>query len=159
MKHSFKALLLIVSLFFASAFSAIEMRAQNNLHPEFEGTWVLDSIQVNEIMPDGIKQKTVLQGDYNEFIINWMWEITLNGHGTLLYKEGVNQNFSSCPYIIEDRNENTATLRINKMPGYKIVKVQLLSESSILITHSFTTEHDMQDIDISCKMYYSKSNK
>ena len=159
MKQTFKAFLLIFSLFFVSAFSAIEMRAQTNFHPEFEGTWILDSIQVNEIMPDGIKQKTVLYGDYNEYIIDWMWQITLDGQGTLLYKEDGNRNYSNAPYIIKDRNGDTATLVINKMPDYKILKAQLLSESSMLIIHYFTTKHDTQDIDISCKMYYSKSNK
>ena len=160
MKQTFTTLLLIISLLFIPALSIIGVQAQSNSHSWFEGTWVLDSIQVKETTPDGVRQKTVLQGDDNEFAINWMWQIMLDGQGTLLYREDDNQNFSSTPYIIEGRNENTATFIIaNITPGREIIlKVQLLSANSILMTHSFTTKHDMLDIDISCKMYYSKSN-
>ena len=156
MKRTFKALLLTVSFFFASALSVTGVQAQNNSNSGFEGTWILDSIQVKEIMPDGIRQKTVLHGDDNEFIINCMWQITMDGRGTLLYNEYGNPNVLDAPYVIEDRNGDTATLKINRMPNYKVLKIQLLSESSMLITHSFAT---MQDMDISCRMYYSKSKK
>ena len=155
MKRTYKTLLLIVSILFISAFPAVDMQAQS-VDSRFEGTWVLDSLQVNEIMPDGDIQKIALHGDDNGFIITWMRQITLDDRGTLLYNEDGNPNVSDASYVIEDMNGDTATLKINKVPEYIELKIQLLSESSMLITHSFTT---MQDMDISCRMYYSKSKR
>ena len=48
MKRTFKALLLLVSLFVVSVFSAIEMRAQNNPHPELEGIWILEKCEIQK---------------------------------------------------------------------------------------------------------------
>ena len=156
MKQTFKTLLLTVSLFFLSALSAIGVQAQSNSHSWLEGTWVLDSIQVKETTPDGVRHKTVLQGDDNEFIIDWMWQITLDGQGTLSYKNEDSSNMSNVPYIMEDRNGDMATLIIINTTPYMVLQAQLLSENSMLMVHTYTITHGTHDQEISCRMYYSK---
>ena len=152
MKQTFKALLPIVGIFLVSV---IGVQAQSNSHSGFEGTWVLDSIQVKETTPDGVRQKTVLHGEDSEYIINWMCQITLDGQGTLFYKNEGSSDMSHVSYVIENRDGDTATLTINTTLRM-VLKVQLLSETSMLMTRSYTITHGTHDQEISCRMYYSK---
>ena len=157
-KRTFKALLLLISIFFLYAFSVVDMQAQS-VNSGFEGTWVLDSVQVKEVMPESIIEKTVLPGDDNEYIINRMWQITLDIHGRLFYKVYGSQDISDATYVIEDRSGDTATLVFKSPPIYSIFKTQLLSQSSMIMTHSFTIGRDMKDIEVFYKMFYRKINK
>ena len=155
MKRTFTTLLLAISLLFIPTLSIIGVQAQSNSHSGFEGTWVLDSIQVEETTPDGVKQKTVLHGEDNGFAINWMWQITLDGQGTLSYKSEGSSYVSNVSYVIENRDGNTATLTLNTTL-HTVLQTQLLSETSMLMIHTYTITHGTHDQEISSKMYYSK---
>ena len=154
MKRTNIALLLIVSILLTSAFSAVNMQAQR----VFEGTWVLDSVQVKEIMPDSIIQKTVLPGGDSKFSQSWMQRFTLENGGKASYTDEVNGTISNVPYAIEERNGNNATIVINGVPDYKVLKTQLLSDNTLLLTVSFTTGYKLKAIEVLWKMYYRKSN-
>jgi len=158
MKRLFKTFLLLTSIFLLFVFSSVNVQAQSD-NSGLEGTWVLDSVQVKEVTSDNIVEKTVLPGDDNEFIINRMWQITLDVHGRLFYKVYGSQDISDATYIIEDRSGDTATLVFKSPPIYSIFKTQLLSKSSMIMTHSFTIGRDMKDIEVFYKMFYRKINK
>ena len=157
MKRTFKALLLI-GLSILSAFTAIELQAQNSNQSDFEGAWVLDSVRVKEVVLDSIVEKTVLPGDVSEFNNNWMLQFTLRADGKASYTEIGNRTISGIPYSIENRNGNNATLIIDGVPDYKILSVQLLSKNAMLFTLSFSSGYEMKDIEVYWKMYYHKSN-
>ena len=149
--------MLLFSIFFFAAFSAIDAQAQN-ANSGFEGTWILDSVQVKEIMPDSIINRTVLPGGYSKFNNSWMLQFTLNANGKASYTEINNRTVRDIPYTITDTNGSSATLTINGIPDYKILNAQLLSDNVILLTISFSTGYKLKDIEVSWKMYYSKSN-
>ena len=154
MKRAYKSLLLLFSIFFMTAFSAIDMQAQS-ANSGFEGTWVLDSVQIKEVGPDNIVEKT-LPGDNNDFYGSRMWQLTLGSDGKLSYMDKSGQNTSSIPYTIKNKNGNAATL-ITDSTGDVEKKIQLLSENTMLVTQSFTIMGvNMENIDITWKMYYSK---
>ena len=155
MKRTYKALLLIISILFISAFPAVDMQAQS-INSGFEGVWVLDSVQVKEVMPDSIIQKTVLPGGDSKFSFIWFSQMTLDAKGVLVYTENGSRNSSSAPYKITEKNGNLATLTISILPEYRILKVQLLSEKTLLVTQTFSSEYDMKNIDITLNMYYHK---
>ena len=157
MKRVFKALLLIISIFFISALSVADIKAQNNLHPEYEGTWVLDSVQIKEVMPDSIVAKTVLPGEECKFNHFWMLRFTLNANGKASYSEKNNRIVSDVPYLVEEKTRNSANLIINGAPDYKILNTQMISAKSMLISISFTTGYEMKDIEVAWRMYYRKS--
>jgi hypothetical protein len=157
MKRAFKALLLIISIFFVSALSVADIKAQNNLHPEYEGTWVLDSVQVKEVMPDSIVVRTVLPGGESKFNNSWMLQFTLNANGKASYSGKNKRTISDRPYSIEGKTGNIATLIINGIIDHKKLNTQLISAKSMLISNSFTTGYKMKDIEVSWKMYYRKS--
>ena len=155
MKRVYKALLLRISIFLLFAFSTIDMQAQNN-HSEFEGTWVLDSVQVKEIVGDNVMQKTVLPGEECKFNHSWMLQFTLNTNGKASYSEENNRTISDRPYSVEGKTGNRATLIIDGVPDYKILNTQLISAKSMLISISFTTGYEMKDIEVYWEMYYRK---
>jgi len=157
MKRIKKALLLLCCLFLAVAFPAVDMQAQG-VNSGFEGTWVLDSVQVKEVMPDSIIQKTVLPGGDSKFSQSWMLQFTLNAGGKASYTEAGNRTISNVSYTIEERNGNNATIIIDGVPDYKILNTQLLSNNTLLFTVSFSTGYNLKDIDVSWEMYYHKSN-
>jgi len=154
MKRTYKSLLLLFSIFFVAAFSAIDMKAQST-NSGFEGTWILDSVQVKEVGPDNIVEKT-LPGDDIDFFGNRMWQLTIGGDGMLSYTDSSRQNTSSVSYTIKDRIGNAATLTTDST-GDVEKRIQLLSENLMTVTQSFTIlDVNMQNIDITWKMYYSR---
>lgn len=167
MKHTFKALLMQGVLYLVGLFFSSGVSAQNNIFPELEGTWVLDSIQVKEIMPDSIFEQTVLSGDDINFSSDWMWQLTFATNEQLLYTYYRNRHKSSetpiikekIPYTSKNTRKNTTTLIIDRTADYRVLEIQLISKNTLLITHSFSTQkNDIQDIDVSWNMYYHKSN-
>jgi len=157
MKRTYKSLLLLFSIFFLTAFSAIDMKAQST-NSGFEGTWILDSVQVKEVGPDNIVEKTVLPDEDYEFNNIWMHHFTLDANGKASYKEKNDCIISDIPFSIEDIKGNTATLIINGV-DYKVLNVQLLSDKKMLINHSLTTGDEILVINVFLKIYYHKSNK
>ena len=155
MKRTFKALL--ISMFAAISLLAFDIHAQEKSHSNFEGTWVLDSVQVKEIMPDGIKEKTVLPDDDYEFDNIWMQQFTLNADGMASYKDKIGCIMADIPYLIDNKIDNETTLTIEGI-DYKVLSVRLLSNKTMLITHSLTSGDDTQVINIFWKIYYHKSN-
>ena len=151
MKRIIKALIFILF-----AFSAADMQAQS-ANSVFEGTWVLDSVQVKEIVGDNVMQKTVLPGEECKFNHSWMLRFTLNANGKASYSEKNNRIVSDVPYLVEDKTRNSANLIINGAPDYKILNTQMISAKSMLISISFTTGYEMKDIEVAWKMYYRKS--
>jgi len=158
MKRIIKALLLTISIFILFAFSGVDMQAQNN-NAGLEGTWVLDSVQVAETMPGSIVQKTVLLGDESKFSQGWMQQFTIDGKGKMSYTTRDGRNIPNVPYHINGGQENTLTLMIVQGLAHRAIKIQPLSESTILITQAFRTKYESDDIEISWRMYYHKSNK
>ena len=65
MKRTYKSLLLLFSIFFLAAFSANDVKAQS-ANSWFEGTWILDSVQIKEVRSNNIVEKT-LPGDDIDF--------------------------------------------------------------------------------------------
>jgi hypothetical protein len=156
----YKHLVTVSWLFFFSLFlfPSANSFAQSSLYPEFEGVWILDSVQVKEILPESVVQKTVLPGGRSNFDGNWMWQFTLNAGGKADYTETGNRTISDVHYFIKDKQGNVATLIIDGVPDYKILSVALLSDNTLLYAHSFTTGYNLQNIEVSWKMYYHKSN-
>ena len=134
------------------AFST-NVEAQNNRHSALEGVWILDSVQVKEVMPDSIFQRTFLPKDDNKYNNNWMLQFTLNTDGVSSYTEKNGITITDIPYIIEEKSGNTVELTIRGV-DYKVLNVELLSDKTILITHAYTSEENSQVIDKSWKMYY-----
>ena len=157
LKRTYKALLLIVSLLFISAFPAVDIQAQS-INSRLEGTWVLDSVQVKEVTSESISERTFLPEEDNKYNNNWMMQFTLNtgGFSSFMEKKGI--TIADIPYTIERKSGNTATLTICGV-DYKVLNVELLSDKTMLITHAYTTEENPQVTDISWKMYYRKSDK
>ena len=62
------------------------------------------------------------------------------------------------PYMIKDVDGNSATLIIDGVPEYKILSIQLLSDSVMQINHSFNSSYQLQDIEVSWSMFYHKSD-
>ena len=112
-----------------------------------------------ETTPDNILQKTVLPGGKSKFDNNWMLSFTLGAEGKASYTEVDDRTIPDVPYSIKDKMGNAAILVIDGVPDYKILNIQLLSDSSLLITQSFSTGYNLQNIDVFWKMYYRKSNK
>ena len=157
MQRTYKSLLLLFSIFFLAAFSANDVKAQS-ANSGFEGTWILDSVQIKEVMPDNIVEKTVLPSEDCKFNNIWMQHLTLDTNGKASYKEKSDCIITNIPFSIERIKENTATLIINGV-DYKVLNVQLLSDKKMLINHSLTTGDDILVIDVFFKIYYHKSNK
>ena len=155
MKRTFKALLLLVSLFFVSAFSAIDMRAQNNLKPKLEGTWVLDSVQV---ISDKIVERTVLPGDDYDFAHYWIWQFTLGANDIASYTKKDGNIISNVPYHIIDTGDNSTKFIIDHSPSYNVYTIQLHSNNKILTAKFLHTIFELQDSNLSWNLYYSKSN-
>ena len=134
--------------------------------PVWEGGWVLDSVQVKAIMPDSIVEKTVLPGERALLDANWMNRFKLDTDGKASYTEvaiGILPDdrpyfFTDIPYEMRDVAGNTATLIIDGVPGNKILNIQWLSDSNMVISHSFTTRMSgySNDVEISWKMYYRR---
>ena len=134
--------------------------------PAWEGVWVLDSVQVKEIMPDSIVEKTVLPGERALLDANWMNRFKLDTDGKASYTEVAIGTlpvdrpyfFTDIPYEIMDVAGNTATLVIDGVPDNKILNMQWLSDSSMVISHSFTKRMTiyLHDVEIAWKMYYRR---
>ena len=148
--------MLLFSIFFLTAFSAIDIKAQST-NSGFEGTWILDSVQVKEIVEGNVMQKTVLPGEDCKLNDNWMLQFTLDSNGKASYTEKNNHTISDVPFAVENKTGNKATLIIDGVPEYKVLNVQLTSANSMLISISFTTGYEMKDIEVFWKMYYIKS--
>ncbi len=160
MKQTFKALFMGGVVFFLSTFLNLKLSAQDYIPTELIGTWALDSVQVEEVLPDNIIQKTVLPGDDINFYNDWMWQMTFTTDRQLFYTYNNNQNISETLYTIKDKKENTATLIINRTVDHLILKIQLLSPTTILITREFTTTYNSTlNTETYWMMYYSKSSK
>jgi hypothetical protein len=155
-----KQLMTVALLFFISffLFPFTKSFAQDILHPEFEGTWVLDSVQVKEVLPNSAVQKTVLSGESSNFSGTWMLQFTLKAEGKADYKE-INKEITNVAYLVKDINGNKATLNIDGVPDYKVLDAELLSGNALLITHSFIAGYNLQDIEVSWKMFYHKSKQ
>ena len=138
------------------AFSTVYMQAQN-LHPKFEGTWVLDSVQVKEVMPNSIVEKTVMPEGDSKFNEIWMWRFTLNEKASYAGKSG--NIISNIHYRVDDMSYNSVTITFTGITNYKKLNIQLLSDEVMLITDSFSTKYNQQDIVISWKMFYHKTNQ
>ena len=153
MKRTNKALLL-VSILFISAFSTVDAQAQS-VNSRFEGTWVLDSVQVKEVSTTGVAEKK-LSGDDKDFFGRWMWQLTIGSDRKITFTDRSGQGTSSALYTIKDRNGNSATL-ITDSTGDIEKRIQLLSENLMIITQPFTILGvNMEKIDITWKMYYRK---
>lgn len=159
MKHIFKALLIQGVLYSATLFFNFGASAQSRIFPELEGSWILDSVQVKEAMPDSFIQKTVLAGEACKFNDYWMLKLTLNSDNKASYTEAKERTISDVPYNIKDKAGNNATLIIDGVPDYKILNIQLIPDNILIINHSFRTGYNFQDIDISWKMYYHRFNQ
>ena len=157
MKRTFNTFLLLKCMFLLLAFPAVDMQAQS-VDSRFEGTWVLDSVQVKEVMPDSISERTFLPKEDNKYNNNWMMQFTLNTDGVSSYMEKNGITIANIPYIIERKSVNTAALTIQGV-DYKVLNIELLSDKALLITHAYTTEENPQVTDIFWKMYYRKSDK
>ena len=156
MKQRYKVLMLIVSIFFISAFSTVDIHAQN-VNKGFEGIWVMDSLQVKEVMPDSIAEKTILPSDNTHFFGSWMWQLSIGSDRKLTFTDRSGQSTSSASYTIKDRNGNAATL-ITDSTGDIEKRVQLTSENIMTVTQSFTIlGENMQNIDVTWKMFYRKN--
>ena len=157
MKRTFKVLLLIAGMFCITAFFTVDTHAQENLHPEFEGTWVMDSVQVKEVMPDSIVEKTVLPGGRSKFDRIWVWQFSLGANGKVSFLRNDGHTISDIPYSIEDMRENMATLYFNAVTDFRKFNAHFTS-GKMIATEYFTTEYEQKDIEVSWKMYYSKIN-
>ena len=124
--------------------------------PEMQGTWVLDSVQVKEVTPDSIVQKTVLPDEHRNFNGSWMQRFTLDTDGKASYAEIAGFTVTDVPYAIKDKDGNAATLIIDGVPEYKILSVQLLSSDVMRISISFITGYNLKDIEVDWKMFYRK---
>ena len=158
MKRINKALLLLCSLFLAVAFPGVDMQAQS-VNSAFEGTWVLDSVQVKEVMPNSIVEKTVLPGGKSKFNEIWMWKFTLKSNEKASYVEESGNIISDIPFRVDDMNDNSATIIFTGITNYKKLNIQLLSDKTMLITDALSSKYNLQDIDISWKMFYHKTNQ
>jgi len=133
---------------------------------DLKGVWVLDSVQVKEIMPDNIVEKTVQPNERALLDACWMKRFKLDSEGKASYTDvgfgilpaGRPYFFTGVPYEIKDIAGNTATLIIRGVPDNKILNIRLLSDSSLLISHSFTTRMTgySNDVEIAWKMYYRR---
>ena len=157
MKRINKALLLLCSLFLAVAFPGVDMHAQG-VNSGFEGTWVLDSVQVKVVTSESISERTFLPEEDNKYNNNWMMQFTLNTDGVSSFTKKNGVTAADIPYIIEGKNGNTATL-IFSVVDHKVLNVELLSDKAMLINSAYTIEENSQATDISRKMYYRKSDK
>jgi|GEM_PF-6498156 len=151
MKQTRKALL--ICIFSAISLIAFNIYAQKNTHFDFEGTWVLDSVQVKEIMPENIVEKTVLPSEKYNLDDNWILQFTLGTSASYVEKNG--HALSNVFYIIDG---SIVTFYITAIEQI-ILNTEPLSEKSILITHSSTTEYNSQTVEIFRKMFYHKVNK
>ena len=134
-----------------------------------EGVWVLDSVQVKEIVADNIVEKTVLPNERALFDVQWMKLFKLDADGKASYTEvGFGEFpvtrpyfYTDMPYEIKDIIGNTATLIIGSVPEKKILNIRLLSDSSMVISYSFITRMTayLHDVEIIWKMYYRKSGE
>jgi len=157
MKRINKALLLIVSILFISAFQGVDMQAQR-INSGLVGTWVLDSVRVKVVTSESKSERTFLPEEDNKYNNNWMMQFTLNTDGVSSFTEKNGIPIAGIPYIIEEKSRNTAKLTIQWV-DYKEFDVGLLSDKALLITHAYTTEENSQATDISWKMYYRKLDK
>ncbi len=134
-----------------------------------EGVWVLDSVQVKEVTPDRIIEKTVLPDKRALFDTYWMSLFKLDAGGKASYTEVGTGTlpaerpyfFSDVPYEIKDIAGSTATLIISSVPDNKILNVRLLSDNTLVINHSFITRMTayLHDVEVLWKMYYHKSGE
>ena len=131
---------------------------------QLKGEWVLDSVQVKEIMSSEVVQMTVLPGSRAKFDHVWMLRFKLDGEGNASYFENSHEHvldrrfpISDVPYEVKDIAGNTATLIIDGVPEYKILNIQLLSDSTMLIRQSFISTYDLQEIEVSWTLFYHKS--
>ena len=155
-ERTFKALLQLIGVCSVIALSTFEIHAQENF--QIEGAWVLDSVQVKEVMSGNIVEKTVLPGDDYNLGKSWMLQLTLKDNGNVAYTENGNQTTSYIIYKIKDISENSATLMFYGITDYIEYKVDFFSDKAMLLNYSYTTLYDQQNIDISWKLYYHKSN-
>ena len=144
MKRTFKAL-----LFIAFAFSINNAKAQN-----IEGTWVLDSVQVTETMPDSIVQKTVLLGDDSKFSNRWILQFTLDDDRKAKYTTAGGRTASGVPYSTNS-DDGSVELYIMEGGAQIALRMQRLTENIMTLN----AKHKAGDISASWKMYYHKSNK
>ena len=158
MIQTYKALLIGGVFFIFTAFSNFGL-AQNTVFPDLDGTWLLDSIQVQEVRLESVVQRAVQSGDSSIFNNHWMQQFTLNAEGKASYTEITSRSISDVPYSIESKNENAATLMIDGVPDYKKLDIELVSDSVLLITQAFVTGYNLKDVNFFWKIYYHKQRE
>ena len=138
----------------------------NSFVEQLKGEWILDSVQVKEIMSGEVNCLTVLPGSRAKFDHAWMLRFKLDGEGKASYIENSHVNvldrlfsISDVPYEVKNIEGNTATLIINGVPEYKILNIQLPSDSTMLIRQSFTTAYKIQEIEVFWTFFYHKSKQ
>ena len=131
---------------------------------DLKGVWVLDSVQVKEIMPDNIVEKTVRPNGQALFSGSWMKRFKLDTEGkasytTIGYTGFIDEQsfvITNVPYELKDITENAATLVIDGATGRKTLSMRLLPDNVMIIEQSFTSVYYMRDIEIFWKMYYRR---
>ena len=153
-------------LFCSTSFMVFEFPAQDQLTPKLYGAWVLDSVQVKEIISGQVTNMTVPSDGQAKFYEQWMRRFKLDATGKASYSENNHRLVANTPYYIidvpykvEDAVDNTATLIIDGVPDYKILKLHLISDNRLIIKYSFNSSYDLQDIEVSWIMFYHKSNQ
>ena len=185
MMKTFNALLVGGILFIISSFFNFELAAQNAIFPEIEGTWVLDSVQVQEVRQDRVAQRAVRPGESGDYDYRWIRQFTLNSIGRASYKEITDRSVSDASniamtdrsvsgvpntettdrfisdvsYTIEGKRGKAARLTIDSVRDYKQIDVELLSDSVLLITQAFVTGYNLPDANFFWKLYYHKSEE
>ena len=157
-KDSVRALW-IGSLLFVLSLSSLGVGAQTKIFPEMEGTWVLDSIRVQEVSQDSVLQRAIQPADSVIFDIHWMRQFTLNAQGKASFTEISDRSVSDVSYTIEGKRGKAARLMMNGATNYKNLEVELLSDSVLLITQAFATGYNLPDVNFFWKLYYHKSEE
>ena len=141
--------------------TTMHAQIQHDVSSKLVGTWVLDSVQVEETMAGVVERQTIRQPEMRaKFDALWMWQFSVNSQGKASYTEREARTITEVPYEIKDINTSgNATLIIDGVPDYKILNLQLVSDRTLRITHSFSTGYEMQDIAVSWIMYYPTLTK
>ena len=150
-------------LFCSTSLTTVELSNQSVVIEKLKGMWVLDSVQIKEIMSGDEVHMTVRPGGQAKFNQMWMQRFKLDDDGKASYSETVHGNIpdrlffvTDVPYKIEAIDENTATLIIDGVPDYKILNIRF-SDNTLLISQSFVTDYHRQDIEVFWTLFYHKS--
>jgi hypothetical protein len=123
----------------------------------FQGTWVLDSIQVNENSADNIILKTLLPGERYKFDFFWISRFSLDEAGeTVSYTLTDGRSFSEMSYRLTPNGEDY-TLFISGAPAVKYCTARLQPGGNmLLLEETFETYIKDQHINAVWRFYYHK---